>query len=192
MQKNLERVVLVGLSMGGTLVLDVVSRGADVAGLITINAPVLNREDFGSRIGMSPIVEWILPFAPGFIAGLACNDAAKPGVDEKAYKWLPTGAGNSLLRELPKIRGRLADVRAPALIAYSVQDHSVPPANSKAIVRMIGSEDITELPLERSYHLATMDYDFELLEKKIGEFVDRVGKVAGAPSPEPPLQHDKV
>lgn len=166
LQKRVDRVVMVGLSMGGTIVLDIASRGAPVSGVVSINAPMLNRTDIGSRISLWPLTEILFPLVPGSFAGLACNDGAKPGIDEKAYRFLPTASGNSLLRELPRIRGQLASLRIPALIAYSLQDHSVPPQNSKAILRMIGSEDVTELPLERSYHLATLDYDFELLLEK--------------------------
>jgi len=35
---------------------------------------------------------------------------------------------------------------------------------------------VTELPLERSYHVATLDYDLDLIEERVTAFADRVGR----------------
>jgi len=168
-----QRVIALGLSMGGTLVLDAISKEPHLAsGAVTINAPVLDRE--GILVKLAPFLEHVLPLVPASAAGLARNDIAKPGMNELAYSWVPAKAGNSLVRELPRVRGQLPNVTCPVLVAYSRADHSVPPENSKAILRLLGSKDLTELPLERSYHVATLDYDLELLEERITSFADRV------------------
>jgi carboxylesterase len=168
-----ERVIALGLSMGGTLVLDVVSQDpARVAGAVTINAPMLDRG--GILVKLAPYLEHVLPLVPASAAGLTKNDIAKPGQNELGYGWVPSKAGNSLVRELPRIRAELAKLTCPALVAYSRADHSVPPENSKAILRMLGSKDLTELVLERSYHVATLDYDLELIEERVTSFADRV------------------
>ena len=167
-----ERVVGLGLSMGGTLVLDVVSGDPNLAtAVVTINAPVLDRE--GILVKLAPYLEHVLPLVPASAAGLTRNDIAKPGMNELAYAWVPAKAGNSLVREFPRIRAQLSKLTCPALVAYSRADHSVPPENSKAILRAIGSTDVTELVLERSYHVATLDYDLELIEERVTAFVDR-------------------
>ena len=169
-----ERVIPLGLSMGGTLVLDVISQDPRaVAGAATINAPVLDRA--GILVKLAPFLEHVLPLVPAKAAGLARNDIAKPGMNELAYGWVPAKAGNSLVREFARIREQLPKLTCPALVAYSRADHSVPPENSKAILRMLGSKDITELVLERSYHVATLDYDLELIEERVTAFADRVG-----------------
>ena len=36
------------------------------------------------------------------------------------------------------------------------------------------SNDVTELALERSFHVATLDYDLELIEERVSAFADRV------------------
>ncbi len=168
-----ERVIAAGLSMGGTLVLDIVSQEPSlVAGAATINAPVLDRE--GILVKLAPFLEHVLPLVPASAAGLARNDIAKPGMNELAYGWVPAKAGNSLVREFPRVRAQLANLTCPVLVAYSRADHSVPPENSKAILRLLGSKDITELVLERSYHVATLDYDLELIETRLTAFADRV------------------
>src|SRR5262249_9832641 len=104
----------------------------------------------------------------------AKNDIAKGG-DEKAYSRLPLKAAASLIPELPRIRDAVAKLAVPILVAYSPKDHSVPPASSRALLGMLAGRDATELVLERSYHVATMDHDFELIVDATVAFAERVG-----------------
>lgn len=168
-----KRVLLVGLSMGGTIALDVAAgRQNDVAGVVPINATVLDREGFLAKA--APYLEKILPVVPASSAGLVKNDIAKGG-DEKAYEMVPARAGNSFLKELGRIRRGIEKLHVPVLVAYSPQDHSVSPESSRALLKLLPGPDVTELVLERSYHLATLDHDFELLVERITGFADRVG-----------------
>lgn len=168
-----ERVVLVGLSMGGTLVLDVASSGAHrVAGVVCINPQLLDRE--GALVKLSGLIELVAPLAPAALAGLRKDDIAKPGVSEQAYDWVPTASGNSLLKALPRVRAQLGSLRCPLLVAHSRQDHSVPPGNSEELLRLVPHAQ--ELVLERSYHVATLDYDLELLAARISDFCDALGR----------------
>ena len=170
-----DKLVLCGLSMGGTLSLDVASSG-DVlpAGLVVINTQILDRKGIVVKLG--PWLEKIFPVVPAKAAGLRSNDIAKPGVAEQAYGWVPSAAGNSLVRALPRVRSQVERLTCPVLVAYSRHDHSVSPENSKRLLGMIRSTDLTELVLERSYHVATLDYDLELIEERVTGFADRVAR----------------
>jgi len=172
--RECDAVVLTGLSMGGTIVLDLA--GAEpgaVAGAVTINAALLDRE--GLLAKLAPYTAVILPYVPASAAGLAKNDIAKPGGDEHAYEWIPARAANSLMSSLPRIRAALKGCRVPLLVAYSRQDHSVPPASSLAIPDLVGEGGSVEmLRLERSYHVATLDYDRDLLVERAATFADAV------------------
>jgi len=169
-----DHVIVIGLSMGGTLALDVAASGDRpvIAGVVAINPQVLDRK--GIAVKLAPLIERIVPLAPPSLAGLCKDDIAKPGVSELAYDWVPTRAGNSFLRELPRIRARLPELTCPVLVAHSRVDHSVPPENSQAVLELIKGGLATELVLERSFHVATLDYDRELLEQRIAEFAERV------------------
>lgn len=169
-----DAVVIAGLSMGGTIALDVAwERERELAGVVAINATVLERE--GLLAKLAPVLRYVVPIAPGKAAGLVENDAARPGVDERAYAFVPAGAGQSFLAELERIRRQLPQLRLPVLVAYSPQDHSVSPANSRAILELAGT-CAEELVLPQSYHLATMDLDRELLEERIAEFAERAAR----------------
>jgi carboxylesterase len=168
-----DRVVLVGQSMGGTLALDVASgSGAPIAGVVSINAQILDRTGIVVKLG--PYLEKILPAVPASVAGLTANDIAKPNVGEQAYGWVPSAAGNSLLRALPRVREQLAHMPCPVIVMYSRSDHSVSPENSKALLRLIRAPELAELVLERSYHVATLDYDQPLIEERVTAFADRL------------------
>lgn len=164
--RRFSRVMLVGLSAGATLALDVASSGEQsVAAVVTINGNILDREGF--VVKLAPYLEKVMPIAPAYLAGMRKDDIAKPGVTERAYDSVATAAGNSMLRELPRIRAQLAQLKCPILVAYSAEDHTVPPANSRAILELVAHAQPIELVLERSYHVATLDYDLELLADRI-------------------------
>jgi carboxylesterase len=167
-----QHVVAVGLSMGGTLVLDLATT-EKLAGVATINAQILDRG--GVVVKLAPLIEKIIPIAPAKAAGLTKNDIKKGG-NEDAYDWVAAAAGNSLVRELPKVRARLGELRCPLLVVYSRDDHSVPPENSKAIPGLVGSKRVTVLELLESYHVATLDHDLPLLDERISAFAESCAK----------------
>lgn len=169
-----KRVFIVGLSMGGTIGLDIAqARPGHVAGVVPINCTILDRE--GLLAKLAPILSHILPAVPATSAGLVEDDVAKEGVSESAYTWVPTKAATSLVQQLPRLRGRLKGLKVPLLVTYSAQDHSVPPENSKAVPELVGPDgDVELLELPRSYHLATIDLDRPLLDARIAAFIERV------------------
>ncbi len=171
------RVIVVGLSMGGTIALDLAcAPDTEIAGVVAINSTVLDRE--GLLAKFAPQLEKILPIVPAGAAGLVKNDIAKGG-EENAYAWFAAAAGNSFLAELPRIRRELLSMKTPLLVAYSPQDHSVPPENSLALARLVAGP-VESLVLTRSYHVATLDWDFDLLVDRITRFADRFGKPGAA------------
>jgi carboxylesterase len=171
-----QQVFAVGLSMGGTLVLDLASTEA-LSGVVTINAQILDRG--GLIVKLAPIIEKLIPLAPASAAGLIKNDIKKGG-DEDAYSWVAAAAGNSLVRALPQVRGKLKSLTCPLLVIYSRDDHSVPPANSKALPELVGSapESICVLELEDSYHVATLDNDLPLIDARVASFAESLLKTS--------------
>lgn len=167
-----DQVAIVGLSMGGTIALDLASSRDDIAGVAAINAQILGRDELIAKL--SPILQHLAPIVPRELAGLPTDDIAKPGVTERGYAKVPAKAGNSMIRELARIRAQLLDLTQPLLVAYAPQDNSVPAKNSQAIIDLVGTADVTEVVLERSYHVATLDYDAGLIEESVIEFVARI------------------
>ena len=169
-----QKVLALGQSAGGTLVLDLATTEA-VDAVVTINAQILDRG--GIIVKLAPLIEKIIPIAPASAAGLKKNDIKKGG-DEQAYDWVAAAAGNSFVRALPEVRGRLSALTCPLLVIYSRDDHSVPPANSKALPPLVGSKNVTVLELENSYHVATLDNDLPLIDERVASFAESLTKTS--------------
>jgi carboxylesterase len=159
--------VVVGLSMGATLAAWVTARNPGTAGLVAIN-------------GMFE------PPAPAFLDLLrtsldqGCDrlpaigsDIALPDVTEGAYDAAPIEPLISLMEATTELHGRLADIRCPVLILTSPRDHVVPPSSSDVLAGAVGGP-VERVGLERSYHVATLDFDRDLVEKRTVEFALRV------------------
>ena len=160
-------VVVGGLSMGGTLTLRLAELYPEVmAGIMLVNPSVMTlRKD----AKLLPVLRHVTPvFLP--IAG----DIAKPGVVEPGYNRLPVHAMYSLSRAWPVVRGDLAKVTTPVLLIHSRVDHTVEPINSQVVRDGISSTDVTDIVLERSYHVATLDHDAELIFTSSVEFIQKV------------------
>jgi esterase/lipase len=150
--KDVDRVVVAGLSMGGTLATRLAEvRPADVAALILVNPSLMTLRLDAKLL---PLLAKITPsWAP------IGSDIKKPGVVELAYPKLPTRAMLGLRRLWTATRADLARVTAPVLLFRSREDHVVEPASSAALLAGVSTTDTTEVVLEDSFHVATLDND---------------------------------
>ena len=161
-------VVVCGLSMGGTLTLRLAELyPAAMAGIVLVNPSVLTRR--WDAKWLLPWLHRILPAYPGII-----GDIAKPGVTEPGYRYMPTKAVYSLSRAWPVVRRDLPKVTTPVLLLHSTVDHVVEPVNAQMVRSEIGSTDVTDIELTRSYHVATLDHDAELIFTSSVEFIQKV------------------
>lgn len=168
-------VVGCGLSMGGSLTLRLAADAGDrLAGVVLVNPAVnLARKD----VLALPVLKWFIGAFPG-----VSNDIAKEGVDECAYDRTPLKAAHSMLRSWKVLREDLGRVDQPLLLFKSVTDHLVDPSSREIILSAVSSTDVTERPLLRSYHVATVDHDAEMIFTESADFVARVTQHQGAPS----------
>jgi carboxylesterase len=99
------------------------------------------------------------------------DDIADPDQHEVGYNRVPTMAAASMLKFQARVMSKLADVRVPVLLFASRQDHTVHPTNSPYILEHISSTDKELVWLERSYHVATLDYDKDLIVERTNTFI---------------------
>jgi esterase/lipase len=150
--RDVDRVVVAGLSMGGTLAVRLAEvRPDDVDALVLVN-PALLTERLDAKL---------LPLLARLFSNWAPigSDVKKPGVTEQAYERLPLKAMMALRRLWAATRADLGRVTAPVLLYRSAEDHVVEPASAKALLAGISSGDVTEVVLQDSYHVATLDND---------------------------------
>ena len=160
-------VVVGGLSMGGAIAARLgAERGPDVAGLVLVN-PAFVADD--PKLKALPVIKHLV----GSVAGIA-GDIAKPGSVELAYDRTPLRALHSLVQSWEASVHRLPQITQPLLLMHSRVDHVVPPRSSALLLSRVSSRDVTEVVLENSFHVATLDNDADLIEKTSLEFVARV------------------
>jgi len=167
LKESYRSVVVAGLSMGGTITLRLAQLHPDaIAGIVLVNPSVLTKR---KDAPLSGVLKYVVSSFPPI-----ANDIAKPGVEEIGYDKLPVRAFDSLRRAWKVVRRDLPRVTAPTLLLHSRVDHVVEPVNSEVVLDGISSTDVTEVVLEKSYHVATLDYDAELIYAESVRFIERV------------------
>jgi carboxylesterase len=162
-----ERVVLVGLSMGGALACWLAADHPEVAGLVAVN-PFIDPPAESFREAVRGVIAAGFPRAPAITGDLADPDAHEEGYDE-----LPLGALLSLCQGLDELLPRLAAVTCPVLIMTSRVDHVVPPVSSDVLAEHV-SGPVERVWLDRSYHLPPLDHDRAEVEVRTVEFARKV------------------
>jgi carboxylesterase len=160
-------VVVAGLSMGGTLATWLAAGHPEIAGLIAIN-PLIDPPAAPARELMRGVLASGTPIAPG-----VGSDIADPDSTELAYQGSPIEAALSMFDALDELVPRLGDIRCPVLLFTSPQDHVVPPGSSDVLERCV-SGPVQRVTLERSYHVATLDYDAAEIEERSVEWVAKL------------------
>ncbi len=162
-----DAVVVGGLSMGGALALQLAAEHPDrVAGVVVVNPALATRRRDVRLLG---VLKHLVPSFPGIV-----NDIARPGADEHGYPRVPLRAAHSMFQAWPALVAALPQVTAPLLYLRSTVDHVVDDLSEPLVTSTVSSTDITVVRLERSYHVATLDHDAELIEAETAAFLARV------------------
>lgn len=166
-----DEIVVIGLSMGGTLTLwtGLQHIGDDrLKGLICVNA--------ATKSLPPDVVEMVREMhAEGTeVMPAVGGDIADPDVEEIAYDGTPLKPYLSLVDDgVAPIEGRYGELDVPVLIFSAPEDHVVPPDHSTHLRDTAGG-GVEFVTLERSYHVATQDYDRDLINERSLEFISRV------------------
>jgi len=166
--QRVDKVVVIGLSMGGSLTLWSAFNLAPVDGIVCIN-PVT----FPAPREVIEMVEGLVEDGTEVAPGVG-GDIADPDVVESAYEGSPLRCLLSFMSDgLTPMTDRYGELTMPLLLITSHQDHVVEPANSEHLAVNYGGE-VEHVWLDRSYHVATQDYDADDIIRRAGEFVARV------------------
>lgn len=164
LRERCEHVVVGGLSMGGALALRLAADHPETVDAVVVVNPALASGD--PRLRLLPVLKHLVPSLPAI-----GNDIAKPGQDEHAYPRTPLKAlhsGTQLWRETADLLG---DVTAPLLFLRSPQDHVVDGLTIDLVRDRIGSPVAEFVELPRSYHVATLDHDADLIVERSAAFI---------------------
>jgi carboxylesterase len=162
------KVVVAGLSMGGALTLRLGADHPEIAGLVAVNPAT------------QPQAPEVVAMVQGMIDGgtevmdAIGSDIADPDAHEIAYPATPLRPLLSLVQDgLAPLAETYPNVHIPLLLLNSPNDHVVDPAQGDFLAAAWGGP-IERVVLERSYHVATQDYDKDLIFERSVAFARRV------------------
>lgn len=156
--------------MGGTLTLYMAGKHPDVfAGAFPINAVVqLDSPDLAD-----------LAFdrnAPVMVPGIG-SDIKDPGIKELAYSEVPVACFKELYALVGVTRDLCARIKCPTLVLQSPDDHVVKPGNGRLIASLAGGSRVELVWLNNSYHVATIDFDKDVIVNEVHRFLKSIAKI---------------
>lgn len=171
--KKCDSVIVVGLSMGGLLALRLAYHHPKIKGLALFSTPLF-LDSFVIKI-LFPLV-WKTPlrflykYQKKLIASI--NDPHEEAAHE-AYDKIPIVSVANLLALQKEVRQKLKFIHQPTLIVHATGDKTVPVENLEYIRACIGSKETETVTLKNSNHIITVDYDREIVAKKLLKFIKK-------------------
>lgn len=172
LQNVTEEVFVCGLSMGGSLTVRLAETHPEIRGIVTVNpALATERKD----AALLPYVRRFIPSFPGI-----ASDIKKADTHEVAYTRLPLQAAWQLQQLWKVTRADLAKITCPVLTFRSRIDHVVEAISGKILLEGLTSTQATEVVLEDSYHVATLDNDAPAIFSGSVDFISEHSTVVAA------------
>lgn len=163
-----QRVVLIGLSMGGAIALNLAARrsgDARLLAVISICAPIR-------------LVDWRLGLPHVFSRLIRWQAWGKPDIkDTRAwaghvgYRRFRSRAVHELIALLRETQQLLPRVHQPLLVVQARIDNVVPPTNAQAIYDGVASTSKRLVWLDDCYHVVTVDFSAPMLHAEVARFI---------------------
>lgn len=163
--RQCDRIVIVGLSMGGALGLYLAAEVQPDA-VVAISTPIRVRTLMARA---SRVASRVLPFAPVLIR-LSPRDPQMRRY-RSPYNRIPLAATQQLAGLLDAMRRVLPSIRTPVLVIQGRRDWVIPRGSGRTITALIHQAPPRLVWLPRSGHVATLDRDRELLFTEVKAFV---------------------
>lgn len=160
------RVIVVGLSMGGLVTLDLaMKRQKEVAGIITVAAALRFQDKLAF---LSPLLARVVSSWP---SPNAYHDKALEQQRNRNYPRFATAAFAQLYRYSKRIEQDLSFVHCPALILHSKVDQVIDPRSAQLIHDGIQSQSKRLVWFERSGHEMLLDMESDAVLATVSEWL---------------------
>ena len=166
LRKNCTKIFICGFSMGGGTTLHLATKHSDkITGIILVN-PMIHLPFIGTKLAylLSRIKKY---------RSSAGDDIKRPGVTQGGYDVMSTEGIYQILQMLKYTRANLHKVSVPMQLFHSVYDHTLPVSNTEIVMKGVGSLTKERIELTNSFHVATLDYDAEIIFERSSIFIDR-------------------
>jgi carboxylesterase len=168
----MEKIFLLGLSMGGTLSLITASL-FPVSGVVAMSTPYKLPDD--PRLKYAKILSKIRPYMPKGknLPGSDWFDKAS-FAQHVAYPENPVRCVGELNELMGVMRDCLPQVNVPVLLIYSRDDHYIYQGSMDSIHERLGSQDKQKLWVEGGGHVITEEPTRTVVFKAAADFIKRV------------------
>ncbi|MFO0689212.1 MAG: alpha/beta fold hydrolase [Myxococcota bacterium] len=161
------RVFVVGVSMGGLVSLRL-AETLTVDGLVVVGTPLALKPP------IPWLARWLRPFVP--YRTKRGSDIQDPSARARhpGLAAMPLAAVSELVALQAVVAPALGRVRAPILVTHGRLDRTAQPRDAMRIHASVSSQEKGLLYLERSGHVATVDYDGPELAIRAADFLERL------------------
>jgi carboxylesterase len=175
-----ERVVVVGLSVGGLISLDLALRAPESLDSLVVLAPALRYVNPFARF--APLLSRVMKWASGD-ENAGFND---PTLKSRAnnYNTFPTATFASIVQASRRVEAALPRVQTPLLILGARHDRVIPAMASQITYDRVGTQDKRLIWFERSGHEMLLDCEGDAVADRIGQFLQARAARFGHTRPE--------
>ncbi len=168
LKKTYKRVFICGQSMGGSIGL-LLSTYRPLDGIIALGSGV---KIFNRTLFFLPVIKYFIPYIKKQ-NGPDIKDKIA-GQKEIHYHEMPTKSIDQLQKLLKQLRKRLPQVNCPVLLIHGRQDHTFAYSNMETILNNITSQEKRGITLENTYHLVSLDFDKDFVQKECIRFIKQM------------------
>ncbi|MGS0745856.1 alpha/beta hydrolase [Syntrophomonas erecta subsp. sporosyntropha] len=163
-----EQVVTAGLSLGALLALHAGVTIPGVKAVVSINAPIFNR--YPLLTFLAPVIGRVKPYFP---KGQAKSiNLEKQG--RFAYRVNPVKAFRSMMELRSTVMGEVQKLTVPLLLMQALEDESVHPRSANFIASRVEHNQVKQVMLSKSGHIATMGKEKDYISQEIIKFISKI------------------
>ncbi len=170
--QDAEKIIVIGLSMGGAMALDLAAYHRDKVSAVVAVAAAIKVAD--PLAPLSPLLASLVRFWP---SPNAFNDKELAKKENKNYPKFATRSFVSLYRYIKGTKNRLSFVRAPILILQSKKDTVVSPESAKIIYEKVSSREKEIMWFEKTNHEMLLDLEHEKVIQAVLDFVKNISSL---------------
>jgi carboxylesterase len=179
LRRNCERVVVLGLSMGGLLSL-LLAVSEDVAGVVVMAAPLVLPGSYRLAHLLRYFRRYVATYDresdPIFRRVMELQrEHGEPITGRVAYYRHSAVGVSELLKLSALARDALSQIRVPVMAIYSEKDEAVSVQNLDLLTgNLKASREVQTVRLKQSGHIVTNDVEYEVVFEAAGAFVARL------------------